>query len=299
MVSFRLFAALPTFFQESGALDLASFQTHVATLAQESVYGFVVGGTTGEGLVLTHTERTALLSALRATALPDQQIYGGVCGTMLEDVVVQAQTWERGGAHGLLVAPAPYLRQNAESLFVYFSAVAQETTLPIMLYNHQKRTNVVLTVPLVQKLRAAFPGRFVSLKDSSGEWAYPGSGLVALDADGFELFAGDDGALGAFFGQGGTGVVSVSGNVVPHLYTEIFTNFQQGRRAEYLNALKKLHGFHVAFDRFSNPLGVKLACEVLGVGTARMRTALARDVHEDLGPLRAALREAGKTVVGV
>ncbi len=126
----------------------------------------------------------------------------------------------------------------------YFSAVAERVggDIRLFLYHFPAQSAVPVTVPMLARLRAAFPGVFKGVKDSSGDFANTSAYVENFAADGFEVYCGDDAALQALLRGGGAGCITAASNVGSAVSAIVHANWDndEGARAQVtLAAIRK------------------------------------------------------------
>jgi 4-hydroxy-tetrahydrodipicolinate synthase len=166
----------------------------------------------------------------------------------------------------------PYYNKPVQNgLYAHFSAVAQSTGLPVILYDVPSRTACGLSDETIARL-AELP-QIIGLKDATGDVTRP-SRLRSLVGSEFRLLSGDDATALAFLAQGGNGCISVTSNVAPGLCRAMFLACRQGQ-------LSKSHQFAVpiaqltaALFQEASPAPVKYALSLLGFMSAKVRLPL-------------------------
>lgn len=206
----RLITAMVTPFTPEGALDLPQAQALAKKLVAEGSDGLVVSGTTGESPTLSKDEKLALFRAVKEAVGDTARVIAGTGSNNTAETVSFSQAAAEAGADALLLISPYYNKPNQAGLLAHFTAIADATTLPIMLYNHPGRTGVTIE-PATMTALARHP-RIKAVKDSSGSLDLVTDYKRRLPAD-FGLYSGDDPLTLFYLGVGGTGVVSVSSHV--------------------------------------------------------------------------------------
>lgn len=172
---FGLSAALVTPFREDGSVDTGRLVAHAGKVLDEGCDSFTLFGTTGEGYGLSLREREAILAAVTDAGIDvPAKVYAGVAAAPIDEAVAQARLALDAGARGLLFAPPFYLKGiDDEGLYAWFSRAIERVggaARGIILYHIPGQTSVAISVDLVSRLKKAFPGAIVGVKDSSGRW---------------------------------------------------------------------------------------------------------------------------------
>ena len=159
-----------------------------------------------------------------------QRMIVGTGTPALHDTVALSRAALEAGAGGLLVLPPFYYKQPSEDgLFAAYAGLAERVgtlTPRIYLYHFPQMSSVAITVNLVARLRDAFPGMFVGMKDSSGDFANTKTFIEAFP--GFEAFSGSEELLLDNLRAGGVGCISATTNVTQHLAQQVVKDWRKG-----------------------------------------------------------------------
>ncbi|WP_439495959.1 dihydrodipicolinate synthase family protein [Bosea sp. (in: a-proteobacteria)] len=217
---FGLSCAITTPMREGGDVDLPRLVAHARHVLAEGCDSVTLFGTTGEGAALGLPARTAMLGALAGAGIePASRIYAGIAAASLHDSLEQAKVALGIGAKGLLVAPPFYFKGvSDEGLYAWFSqffeklgAAARNT----ILYHIPSVTAVDISVGLVERLKRAFPGIVIGVKDSSGSYANTEALLKAHGE--LAILVGDERQLAKAVRAGAQGTICGVANLVPGL----------------------------------------------------------------------------------
>jgi 4-hydroxy-2-oxoglutarate aldolase len=176
--------------------------------------GYLVLGSTGEAVLLDTDERRRLLDAARAAIPAGKPLVAGVSAEATRDAVRQARAAAEAGADLVLVSTPHYFRaqMTTEALVVHFTAVAEDSPLPVLLYNVPKFTGLAL--PLDAVTRMSEHENVAGLKESSGDLAYIRSILPAVGPD-FRVLCGDSSILRPALDSGAVGAILAAATVLP------------------------------------------------------------------------------------
>jgi 4-hydroxy-tetrahydrodipicolinate synthase len=206
---------LVTPFRE-GRVDHDALAVLVKRLAGQGVSGFVVCATTGEAPLLADDERVAVLGTVKAnTSLP---LIMGASGTTAGEVLRRIDAAARHAPAAFMVTAPPYLRPSQDALRAFFTAVAEASPAPLVVYDIPARTGVRIELDTLLAL-AAHP-RIVALKDCGGRVEQ----TEALIADGrLQVLCGNDNEWFSARCLGGAGAIAASA----HVRTDLFVAFDQ------------------------------------------------------------------------
>jgi 4-hydroxy-tetrahydrodipicolinate synthase len=265
--------AMVTPFGPDGALDLDAAATVARHLADTGTEGIVVAGTTGEGPVLTDPERVDLFRAVVEAVTIPVIASSGTNDTAHSVHMTEAAA--AAGAAGVLVVTPYYNRPSAAGLSAHFRAVAQASSLPVVLYDIPVRSGRRIGPDLTLQLAREVPN-IVAVKDATGD-VVSAARVVAEAPAGFEVYSGDDALSLPFASIGGVGVISVAAHWAGPLFAELFAAYRSGdvaRAADVNRDLLESYRFESS-DEYPNPVPVKAACRALGlpVGQCRLPNA--------------------------
>lgn len=255
------YTALVTPFKD-GALDLAALDDVVEMQIREGIHGLVPCGTTGEASALSPEEHVAVVARVVKTVKGRVPVVAGVGSPATHKSVELAKACAKVGADALLAVTPYYVRPNAVGLYQHFTAVADATQLPVILYNVPGRTGVDL--PADVTLRLATHERIRGLKDASANLQRMHEMLVKLPAD-FSVMSGEDGIILPTLALGGTGVISVITHVCGRAVADMCNAFHAGKLAE----AQKHAAVTLPFARLmfvdTSPQPVKTALAAMGL----------------------------------
>ena len=197
-------AAVATPIEENGAPDLARATKLARFLLDNGCDGLNVLGTTGEATSFSREERLAVMNAYKAEGLPLHRLMVGTGAAAVSDAVALTRgAAELGFAGALVLPPFYYKGVPDDGLAAYIRELVQAADVPLYLYHFPAMSGLPWHVALIKRLRDAFPGRIVGLKDSSGDMAFARS--AAAIASDFAVFPSNEATLiearrGAFAG---------------------------------------------------------------------------------------------------
>ncbi len=280
----RLITAMVTPFTSDGALDVSGAQRLASYLVDElGNDGLVVSGTTGEAPTTSDAEKETLLRAVIEAVGDRAQVIAGVGTNDTAHSVELARAAEKAGAHGLLVVTPYYSKPPQAGLLRHFTAVADATELPVMLYDIPGRTATAIATDTICRL-AEHP-RIVAVKDAKGDLFASSQVMARTD---LAYYSGADELNLALAALGAVGAVSVVAHVAGREIKEIFEAVERGdlERARQLNT-RLLPVYAGMMTRAQGVVTTKAVLSMRGLPAGPVRPPL---VDADEG-LRAALRE--------
>lgn len=240
------------------AVDFEGLKENILFQMESGVDALLVLGTTGEGATLSDEERRAVIEM--AESLKEIPLIVNVGDISTEKTIQKAKEAEELGADTLLVIAPYYCRPSQEGLVRHFEAIARSTTLPILLYNHPKRTGVEISLETIICLYQE--ENIVGIKDASGSIPYVASIRHALPD--FEVYAGDDLLSLPYQAIGAKGVISVLSNLFPSEMTQLTSESYQ-----------KLFPLMEASQIETNPVPIKAMMNYSGLAAGEVRAPLA------------------------
>jgi len=263
--------ALPTPFDENGAIDRAAFELFCDRQIDEGATALVVCGTTGEAPTLSPEEHTELVRIAVGVARGRIPVIAGAGSNSTAHAVELTKDAESLGADAILSVVPYYNKPTQAGLYAHFSAIAQSTGLPIILYDVPSRTVCGLADETVARL-AEMP-QIIGLKDATGDVTRP-MRLRPLVGTDFRLLSGDDATALAFLALGGNGCISVTSNVAPSLCRNMFLECKQGQMSRAQRLAIPFTQLTAALFRESNPAPLKYALSLLGLMSPKVRLPL-------------------------
>lgn len=204
--------ALVTPFDEKGRIAFGALEELVDWQIKQGIDFLVPCGTTGESATLSRDERKAVTAAVVRTANGRVPVVAGAGGNHTARAVFWARDASDVGADGILSVTPMYNKPSPDGLVRHFSAIAEATDLPILVYNVPGRTGMDLDVDTI--LRLAEIPRVVGLKEASANFGKIAR-LMALLPREFAVFSGEDSTALAAIALGARGVISVVSNEIP------------------------------------------------------------------------------------
>jgi len=265
----RLLTAMVTPFDDAGAVDLDAAAALARWLGEHGSDGLVVAGTTGEGPVLSDEEKLELFAAVASAV--DLPVLAGTTGNnTAHDVALTAKAAATGVAGILAVCPY-YSRPSQAGIAAHLGAIAEATTLPVVVYDIPIRTGRRIDASTLLGL-AADHANVVGVKDSSADLL--GAAKLVAARPGFDVYSGDDGLVLPFLSIGGAGLISVASHWCGTELARALSLFVKGdldaavaQHAELLDSFS-----FESSERWPNPLPAKAVLRAAGhrVGQCRL-----------------------------
>lgn len=285
-----IFPPIPTPFVD-GEVAYDKLASNIEKWRQTGLKGLVVMGSNGEYVYLSAQEKRRLVEKT-VELTPDSMlvIAGTGCESTKETIELTRDCADRGVHAALVVTPHYYAgKMNEAALLAYFTAVADQSPIPILLYNVPKFTHVNMTYRLVSQL-SNHPN-IVGIKDSTGNVIQLGEFANNVAAD-FNLLVGTAGALFGGLALGCAGGVLALANVAPQNCVEIYRLAKEGNFADAKNLQLKMIPVNQAVTAVYGVPGLKAAMDMLGYFGGDPRPPLLPSSEKDKSEIREILIKA-------
>jgi 4-hydroxy-tetrahydrodipicolinate synthase len=286
--------ALITPFTPSGALDEAALRQLVARQIDAGIHFLVPCGTTGETPTLSAAERRRVVEITAAAADGRAGVLAGAGGYDTHEVIESVREMTRAGAQGILSVTPYYNRPSQEGLFQHYRAIADTTSLPIVIYNVPGRTGCNVEPATLARL-AEIPN-IVGVKEASGNMAQMADVCRLVPAD-FVVLSGDDALALPLMAIGGRGIISVASNEVPAEMVQMIEAAERGDFAEARRWHQRLMPIMQINFVEANPMPVKFAMAAMGLCELIYRLPMVPPRPISQERILSALREFGLPVV--
>lgn len=267
----RIATAMVTPFDSKGHVDFAKVTRLVNYLIEKGTDTLVVSGTTGESPTLTTEEKVALFKHVVKTADKRVPVIAGTGNYDTYSSIELTKKAEEAGVDAVMLVAPYYNKPNQEGLYQHFKAIAESTSLPVMLYNIPGRSVVNILPETVIRL-SKIPN-IVAVKEASGNLNNM-TKIIANTDDDFLLYSGDDSMTLPVLAIGGAGVVSVSSHVIGLEMQEMVQEFLAGNHDRAAKLHQELLPIMEGLFKAPNPVPVKTALQLKGVDVGSVRLPL-------------------------
>ena len=282
------FTALVTPFRD-GDIDVSAFEQLIETQIAAGITGIVAIGTTGESPTLSHEEREQVIRVAVEKANNRCLVLAGTGSNSTQHAIADTKLAEKLGVDAALLVGPYYNKPSQEGLFRHFKAIADATSLPIMLYNIPGRSGVDIMPETVARL-AKHCRNIVSIKEASGSVERVGE-LRRHLPDAFTILSGDDSLTLPFMAVGAGGVVSVASNLFPSEVCALVRRAESGDLKMAEKSHRKLLPLFKDLFIEPNPVPVKTALSWRGAMSSEVRLPLCEMNETNQARLRETLEE--------
>ncbi|MEW4353896.1 4-hydroxy-tetrahydrodipicolinate synthase [Streptococcus pneumoniae] len=284
----RIITALVTPFHEDGSINFKALPKLIEHLLAHHTEGLILAGTTGESPTLTHEEELELFAEVQRIVAGRVPLIAGIGTNDTRDSIEFAREVAAFGgfAAGLAVTPY-YNKPTQEGLYQHYKAIADASSLPIMVYNVPGRTVAGLTVET--SLRLAEHPNIIAIKDCTGVATI--SNLVENAPEDFLVYTGEDGEAFHAKALGAQGVISVAAHTNGDDFHAMFEALDKGDVAEAANIQRKLLPKVDALFSTTSPAPLKAVLNHQGFEVGPLRLPLVACTEEEAKAVIAAMEK--------
>lgn len=286
----KVLTAMVTPFDQNLAVNYQVSQELANRLIDSGSDGVVVAGTTGESPTLTKAEKINLFKAVVEAIGGKGTVIAGTGSYNTVDSIELTKEAERAGVDGVMLVAPYYNKPSQEGLYQHFKAIAEATSLPVIIYNIPGRTGVNISVDTL--LRLAEIENVVAVKEASGNMGQI-SQICEQAPKSFQVYSGDDALTLPVLSVGGVGIISVAAHIAGRKIKEMVTAYERGEVAKAAQINMELGPLNRALFANTNPIMVKAACNLLGFKVGGLRLPLVEATSKEKEMLEGVLRNLG------
>ncbi len=249
---------------KDGALDEQAYRNLIDYLAENGIQGVFPFGTTGEFYAFDLGFYEEVLHITKDAVKGRMDIYAGANHITTQGAIQIARMVENvGGIDALSVLTPMFISQTQQEVYGFYREIAEETSLPIIIYNNRPKTNVMVEPATVARL--AQIDNIVGVKDSTGDMTNTGEYLrLTRGIENFHVMMGRDTLIYAALCYGASGAIASCANVAPRIAVDIYDKFQAGDAKGALEAQFKFSALRVATNMGTFPVVLKEALKLIG-----------------------------------
>ena len=271
MIFKGVYPALITPFTKDKKLDIEGLRSNIEHLMAGGVAGFVPCGSTGESATLSFDEHKATVDA--AVDVSNVPVIAGTGSNNTTEAIDLTKHAQDAGADAALLIVPYYNKPMKNGLIKHFSAIADATEFPLILYNIPGRTGINMDPETISTLAHEY-SNITGIKEASANFSQISDVIELTKGLGFYVLSGDDGLTLPMMSLGATGVISVAANILPKKMAELVRLCLDGN---YVGARKthfELSPLFRALFIETNPIPIKKACELMGLAGGPLRLPL-------------------------
>jgi 4-hydroxy-tetrahydrodipicolinate synthase len=272
-IAFRgCYVAIVTPFKADGSLDEVGLRSNIDYLIDNGVAGLVPCGTTGESATLSWDEHMRVVDVTIDQASERVQVIAGAGSNNTTEAVEAAIHAKKSGADAILTITPYYNKPSQEGLYRHFSVIAEKADVPMVLYNVPGRTGVNMLPETVERL-SSLP-QVVAIKEASGNLTQRAE-IHRRCGDKITILSGDDALTLPILACGGTGVISVTGNILPAKMSKMVDLWLNGDHAGALELHDELLPISQTVFIETSPVPIKTCMAEAGLAAGPVRLPLA------------------------
>lgn len=275
------------------AVDYERLGELIESHLDSGTHGIVPVGTTGESPTLSHAEHEEVIKFTVETVRGRVPVVAGTGSNSTEEALHLTKFAEQAGADAALVVTPYYNKPTQEGIYRHFRAIADETSLPLILYNVPGRTVVNIEPETVERLFCDCEN-IIGIKEASGSLEQA-SRIIYLCGEDLVLLSGDDAVNYPLLTVGAKGFISVTANLAPADVAEMYNSFARGEIERAKELHYRLFPLNSVLFVESNPIPVKAALAVMGKISPEIRAPLYELSGENLEKLERELKSYGLT----
>ncbi len=266
-----IFAPVPTPFASDGSLDIEAWRINLRIWKESALDGIVICGSNGEMPFVTQQERVALTEIAAEEAGGKLMLMAGAHFPSTRETISCAKALAAAGAGSLLLLPPHYFKGNQTAILNYFTEVADNSPVPIFLYNMPANTGVDMETETM--ISASRHPNIKGIKDTSGNMTKLGY-LAAAAPEGFSVFGGTGNWFLAALSMGACGGTMAASILYPNTCRKIYTSFHENNMKEAMELQSKLLPVSDALTRRFGVPGLKAALDSKGMKGGPCRSPL-------------------------
>ncbi len=275
---------------KNNALDERAFKKLIEFQIGNGSDGIVPCGTTGESATLTYEEHERVVELAITAAAKRVPVIAGTGSNSTAETLMLTKHAEKAGADAALLITPYYNKPTQQGLYEHYKKIAEETALPLILYNVPGRTGVNMLPETVARLSEL--KNVVGIKEATGNLQQV-SDVIEYSNKGFIVLSGDDFTTLPLLSIGGHGVISVTANIVPRDVADMVRLWLAGKHDEAGRVHFKLQPLHRAMFIETNPVPVKTALALMGMIEEEFRLPLVNMSRSNRAKLSVALTAYG------
>jgi len=281
--------AMVTPFNTDGSIDFEGLARLINFQIAGGVEYLVSLGTTGEATTLNKEEKKSVWKFTKDTVADRVPLVAGIGGNNTAEVINDIKSFDVTGYDAILSVSPYYNRPTQEGIYQHYKAIAETSPLPIILYNVPGRTGGNMSAETTLRLAHNFDN-IIAIKEAAGNFDQFNKILRDKPED-FLFISGDDGVSLPLIAMGAVGIISVAGNAIPGIFSDMIRLCLQGKFNEARPLHYKILEFTNSLFLESNPCGVKEALKHLSICNNTLRLPLINVSKELSAKLKAELEK--------
>jgi 4-hydroxy-tetrahydrodipicolinate synthase len=279
-------------FHPDESLDLPRLRSHLDWLLETGVHGLFVLGTTGEFYALSEAEKETVMATAQEHIAGRVPLFAGTGAESTGEIIRLTRLAEKHGLAGVSIIAPYFIKPNQTEIVEHFRRIADNTNLPVILYNNPGTCGGLSIEPAsVEKL--ARVANIIGIKDSSGDMQSLIEIIKLVDPAKFGVLVGRDTLILAGLMFGASGAIPAVSNVIPRICVGIYESFKANRLHEAHVWQQKLAPVRMALSLGTSNGAVKEALALMGLSCGPNRMPIGPLPPEKVEQLRRVLAQSG------
>ena len=257
---------------ENGKVDTAAIERLVEYQLQAGTAAIIACGTTGEPATMSADERALVISTICKATGGRIPVIAGTGTNNTQAVIDTAKRYEDMGCAAQLVVTPYYNKTNKEGLYRHYMAIAENTELPIVIYNVPSRTGIDLKPDTLKRLTSC--EKIIGVKESSYDVPTVMEKFAVIEGTQISMYSGNDDMNYPLLALGAKGVISVAANFVADKVHAMVESFMRGDLPSAFKKQLELMPINRALFLEVNPIPCKAAMDILGLCSGELRLPL-------------------------
>ena len=261
-------------FDQKQNIDENALRSVIRHILNGGVHGIFVTGTTSEFYALSHEDHERIFQIAVEEVRGRVPVYAGTTDITTKEAICLTKIAEDCGVDAVSVLTPYFISLTQEELYQHYKAIAESTSLPVILYDNKPKTNLTIRPETVERLSKI--DNIVGMKDSTGDLTNTLEIIRRTrENTDFHVLMGRDSLIFSALCSGAAGAVAACANVAPRLVSDIYDKFMAGDLAGAREAQFTLLPLRIAFSLGSFPAVIKEAMEMIGidVGVCKLPTS--------------------------
>ncbi|MBC7915549.1 MAG: 4-hydroxy-tetrahydrodipicolinate synthase [Pyrinomonadaceae bacterium] len=264
--------AMVTPFNTDGSVDYEGLRQLINFQLDGGVEYLVSLGTTGESSTLTKEEKKSVWEFTKNTVAGRVPLVAGIGGNSTAEVIESITAFDTSGYDAILSVSPYYNRPTQEGIYQHYKAIAEASRLPVILYNVPARTGSNIAAETTLRLAHGFKN-IIGVKEAGGNFDQFNKILKDKPED-FLFISGDDSVTLPLIAMGAVGIISVVGNAIPDIFSQMIRLCLEGKFKEAQILHYKVLDLTNSIFMEGNPGGIKSALKQLGICSDALRLPL-------------------------
>ncbi|MCS7205099.1 MAG: 4-hydroxy-tetrahydrodipicolinate synthase [Leptospiraceae bacterium] len=287
-----VFTAIITPFTKDGSqVDYDAYARLLEKQMEAGVAGVVPCGTTGESPTLSHKEHIEVIKKTVEIVKNRALVIAGTGSNSTREAIELTEEACKYGVNAVMLVSPYYNKPTQDGLYRHFKAIAEVSSVPVILYNIKGRTAVNIEPETFVRL-SEIPN-IVAVKEASGDLNQMAK-ILHYTKGKIALLSGDDNLIPAVMGIGGVGVISVTSNIYPKRMVRMMDYYLSGQFDKANQMFYELFDFMNAMFWETNPIPVKTAAGILGLCEPTLRLPLSEMSPDKVEKLKEVIKKTGE-----